>query len=484
MISLLQQLIQYSGEDYYPMHMPGHKRNKELMKTFDPYAIDITEIDGFDNLHHAQGIILDLSKRIEAMYHSEQSYLLVNGSTVGLLAGISACVNKGDRILMARNCHKSVYNAVVLNELNPIYVYPQMNSTYGITGGIVPEEIEELLITHTDIRLVVITSPTYEGIISDVGRISEICHSHGALLLVDEAHGAHLGFHSEFYKTSIMEGADLVIHSIHKTLPAFTQSAIMHVKGNDELKQRVATYLGIYETSSPSYVLLAGIDQCISLLESKGEELFCNYHKELVNFYRDMTCLKHLKVMQPLVEDAENQGKSAIKAIDMSKILISVKNTNITGKELASRLLEDYQIQLEMSSFEYALAMTSIADTKEGFCRLKRALIEIDASLCTSFHSKYAGFANRCINCRNEQSMSPAKAMHTKQEEIMLEQAEGRVAAAQIVIYPPGIPVVAAGEHISKQSIQLVMEALEANYEVLGVYKSEDDRTTIYAIRE
>lgn len=484
MNSLLQQLIRYSGEDYYPMHMPGHKRNKELMKTFDPYAIDITEIDGFDNLHHAQGIILDLSKRIEAMYHSEKSYLLVNGSTVGLLAGISACVNKGDRILMARNCHKSVYNAVILNELSPVYVYPQMSSTYGIAGGIVPEEIEELLITHTDIHLVVITSPTYEGIISDVGRISEICHSHGALLLVDEAHGSHLGFHSGFHKTSIMEGADIVIHSIHKTLPAFTQSAIIHVRGNEELKQRVALYLGIYETSSPSYVLLAGIDQCISLLESKGEELFCNYHEDLLNFYKDMTCLKHLKVMQPLVEDGENQGKSAIKAIDMSKILISVKNTDITGKELASKLLEDYQIQLEMSSFEYALAMTSIADTKEGFCRLKKALIEIDASLCTSSHSKYADFANRSINCRNEQSMSPARAMNTKQEEIMLEQAEGRIAAAQIVVYPPGIPVVAAGERISKQSIQLVMEALEANYEILGVYESEDDRTRIYAVRE
>lgn len=475
MSSLLEKLIEYSKEDYYPMHMPGHKRNTALLKEFDPYAIDITEIDGFDNLHHAEGVIKELLQRIERVYQSKRSYLLINGSTVGILAGIQACVNRGDTILMARNCHKAVYNAVILNELKPIYVYPQEDGIYGIHGGISPEKIEEMLITHPEIKLVVLTSPTYEGIVSDMDKIVAICHNYGAKVFVDEAHGAHLGFHPAFPKNSIQAGADVVIHSIHKTMPAFTQTAIMHVNQDIRLQQRVETYLGIYETSSPSYLLMAGVDQCISLLEEKSEELFWEYHRNLCEFYEEMQGLCHLQIMRGsdyIEEDIRNHG---IAAVDASKILISVKNTTITGKTLANILLEKYKIQLEMSTLEYALAMTSICDTKEGFHRLRDALFEIDSKLCSKIEERQdKEFCENHFEATIKQKLSPYEAISAKTEDIGFLTSEGRVAAKHIMVYPPGIPIVAAGEIIVMEAITLVMNAIKEGLEVLGLEQNSD----------
>lgn len=475
MSSLLEKLMEYSKEDYYPMHMPGHKRNTALLKEFHPYAIDITEIDGFDNLHHAEGIIKELLQRIERVYRSEKSYLLINGSTVGILAGIQACVNRGDTILMARNCHKAVYNAVILNELKPVYVYPQEDGIYGIHGGILPEKIEELLITHPEIKLVVLTSPTYEGIVSDMAKIVEICHNHKAKVLVDEAHGAHLGFHPAFPMNSIQAGADVVIHSIHKTMPAFTQTAIMHVNDDIRLQQRVETYLGIYETSSPSYLLMAGVDQCIGLLEEKSEELFEEYHRNLCEFYEDMQGLHHLQVMRGSDYKKEEIRNHGIAEVDASKILISVKNTTITGKTLANTLLEKYKIQLEMSTLDYALAMTSICDTKEGFWRLRNALYEIDSNLCSKLEEKQdRKSCGNAFEAAIKQKLSPYEAISAKTENIGFLSSEGRVTARHIMVYPPGIPIVAAGEMIAAEAIVFVMKAIKEGLEVLGLEQNPD----------
>ncbi|MBR3772468.1 MAG: aminotransferase class I/II-fold pyridoxal phosphate-dependent enzyme, partial [Clostridium sp.] len=188
---LYDKLVYYAEDDYYPFHMPGHKRNVELMNNFNPYSIDITEIDGFDNLHDPEDIILQSMKRTAKLYHSQNTLYLVNGSTSGILTGISACTRKGDKILMARNCHKSAYHAVFLNELNPVYLYPQINNKNGIQCGYSAKYIEDMLIKHEDVKLIVLVSPTYEGTVSDIREICEIAHERKILVLVDEAHGAH-----------------------------------------------------------------------------------------------------------------------------------------------------------------------------------------------------------------------------------------------------------------------------------------------------
>ncbi|HPP85843.1 MAG TPA: aminotransferase class V-fold PLP-dependent enzyme, partial [Bacillota bacterium] len=218
-MTLQDALFLYRDSGIYPFHMPGHKRNAFLLDFPFDCGLDITEIDGFDNLHDANGILAQGMKRAALLYGSERTFYLINGSTCGILAAVTACVRKGDKVLMARNCHKSVYNAVMLNELCPVYLVPPVGAE-GISGSIPPAEVEKALAENPDVRLVIVTSPTYEGVVSDIKAIAEIAHQRSVPLLVDEAHGAHFGFYEGFPESSVRLGADMVVHSLHKTLPA------------------------------------------------------------------------------------------------------------------------------------------------------------------------------------------------------------------------------------------------------------------------
>ena len=211
---LYEKLKEYAEADYYPFHMPGHKRRMGQMCS--PYQIDITEIDGFDNLHHAEGIIKECEEKAASLYGSEETHLLVNGSTGGILSAIAGCTRRGGKIAVARNCHKSVYHAVSINQLQAVCLYPEFLELWGINGGILPQDVEKLLKEEPDIQAVVITSPTYEGIVLDVQAIAKIVHSQNIPLIVDEAHGAHFYFYEKFPRGALQCGADVVINSIHK----------------------------------------------------------------------------------------------------------------------------------------------------------------------------------------------------------------------------------------------------------------------------
>ena len=212
---LYSQLKTYEKSDFYPFHMPGHKRNPNVTGADLPYGIDITEIEGFDDLHHADGILLEAEKRAARVYSAEETHYLVNGSTAGLLSAVMGCTARGGKILMARNCHKSVYNAVYMKELYPIYIYPEFDPETELNGEIRPEKVRLLLEENKDVQAVVITSPTYDGAVSDTKEIAGIAHERGIPLIVDEAHGAHFGFHPYFPDNSNSKGADVVIHSLH-----------------------------------------------------------------------------------------------------------------------------------------------------------------------------------------------------------------------------------------------------------------------------
>ena len=277
-----QKLTEYTQSNIYPFHMPGHKRRP--IDFPNPYTIDITEIDGFDNLHHAEDILHDAQQRAADLYGAKRSFYLVNGSTCGLLAAICAAAPKKSRILVARNSHKAVYHGIFLNEYDAVYLYPEV-AGIGIQGQITAEAVEEKFTLYPDIAAVVITSPTYDGVVSDIRSIAETVHRHGIPLIVDEAHGAHFGFGGGFPENAVKLGADVVIVSLHKTLPSFTQTALLHVC-SDRIKEKdIAKYLGIFETSSPSYLFMAGMEKCIRMVKDGGQELFGNYRKLLDDFY-------------------------------------------------------------------------------------------------------------------------------------------------------------------------------------------------------
>ena len=252
MKTIYERLEEYGNSDYYGFHMPGHKRNMDIPGHVAASRIDITEIDGFDDLHHAEGALKEAQERAASLYGSESSHFLVNGSTAGILSSIFGLTNKGDKILVARNCHKSVYHAIYMNELRPVYVWPGFDEETQLSTQISPEDVREALDREPQIRAVVVVSPTYDGVVSDVAGIAAAAHEKGVPLIVDEAHGAHFGFHPYFPENSNRKGADIVIHSVHKTLPALTQSALLHMNGSRASRERVEMYLHMLQSSSPS----------------------------------------------------------------------------------------------------------------------------------------------------------------------------------------------------------------------------------------
>ncbi len=469
METLYEKLLTYHTLDIYPMHMPGHKRNASLMGIAEGEQalslasvsqIDITEIDGFDNLGAPEGVIKDAMERAARIYQADETYFLVNGSTVGLLSGIMGATTKGDQVLVARNCHKAVYNALYLNELSPVYIYPKRNQELGFYEEVEPEQIEKQLKAHPEISLVVITSPTYEGVVSDIKTIAEIVHRYDALLLIDEAHGAHFGFHPHFPVSALSLGADIVIQSLHKTMPAFTQTALLHIKGNKAPRERIRNYLAMLQSSSPSYVLMAGLDHCIKLMEDKGKQLFVSYVEKLNDIGNRLTSLQHLSLYQ----GPNREG--AIK--DASKIVIGVRGVNYTAKELYHELLHKYKIQLEMVSKDYGIAMTSIGDTLEGFQRLCEALLEIDKRLQQD--------NNQLIELPRLYEVQPERAvlniydsLNSKMESIPLSEAVGRVSGAYVYQYPPGIPVLVPGEVITKEIVDVLALYDRQEFKLVGL---------------
>lgn len=454
---LYDKLISYVNKDYYPMHMPGHKRNEALLQMDNPYMLDITEIEGFDNLHQPEGILDLLSQRISRLYGAGKSFPLINGSTAGILAGICGATRRGDKVLIARNAHRSVYHAVMLMGLTPVYIYPQQSEDLPVNGGISSREIKELLISDSDIRLVIITSPSYEGVVSDICSIAKVVHSHGALLFVDEAHGAHFGFHEGFPQSAITQGADLVVQSLHKTLPSFTQTAVLH-SNIESLNDRIAWYLSIYQSSSPSYLLMAGIDRCISMLEDNGRELFLDYYNRLTGFYHSMKALKNLEAVT-----RELIGKAGVSDLDPSKITISVRNTDITGPMLMKTLRDAYHIEMEMAAPDYVLGMTGICDTQEGFSRLSEALLEIDSR---TKPVKDKTEPKRII--RPMQVKLPWEAAQLKTQRVKLEDSSQKISAALISLFPPGVPLIVPGERMEEEMIRYLMQAKQEGLTVSG----------------
>ena len=452
--NLQEKLEKYYNENYLPMHMPGHKRNIELLGEKLPYKIDITEIDGFDDLHHAEGLIKDIENKAKKIYESKRSFILVNGSTCGILAGIRSVVNFGDKVLVARNCHKSVYNAIEINGLEPIYMLPKIGKD-GIDRNIDSKQVEEKLKENKDIKLVILTSPTYEGVISNIKSIVDVAHKYNVPVLIDEAHGAHLRFMDNLCnKEALNSGADIVIQSLHKTLPALTGTALLHIQGDLVKEENIARELSIFETSSPSYILMSSIEECLDIIENKGKELFKEYQNNLKYFYSEAKNLKKLKILGNEIENKDYY--------DFGKIVIKTNETNITGKELTDILRNDYKIELEMSSINYALAMTSICDSRENFERLLDALKKIDESL-----EPKEEISNNYDIILPRKELSILEAIKNTNSEFKdYNELKGRISKEYIWVYPPGIPLITPGEVINDDIIRKIIEIEKAGIEV------------------
>lgn len=473
--TLLDRLRDYADSDRYPFHMPGHKRREELGITSfpNPFSVDITEIDGFDNLHHAEGILRESMERAAALYGADRTYYMVNGSTGGILSAICGLTSPGGTIIMARNSHKAAYHAVLLNQLEPVYVYPDYVPDFGIQGGISPEKIEAAFSGESgqagcpgEIQAVFVTSPTYEGMVSDIRAIAEIAHRHGAPLIVDEAHGAHFSFGGGFPLSALDCGADVVIQSLHKTLPSLTQTAVLHIKSSLVNPALVERYLQIFQTSSPSYVFLASIENCIRYMGQDGRERMRRFASALNTFMESGRSLKRLR----LIDDAVC-GNYHIKERDASKIVVCTGDVGLSGAGAASLLRARFHLEPEMACGNYVLLMTSLMDTAEGFDRLNEALRYMDGLKGARRAEKKMPLTWLAAPEKRERI---SDAWRRERRLVPLENALGTVSGGFITVYPPGVPMLVPGEVVTEEALELIRENLGLGLTVEGV--TEDGR--------
>ena len=484
---LINRLAAYARSDMYPFHMPGHKRRTGPEESFmnsctdsftNPFAVDITEIEGFDNLHHPEGILKDSMKWAADVYGADQTYYLINGSTGGILAAVCGSVPRGGRILVSRNCHKSVYHGICLNQLKTSYVYPQEIEGLGIQGGITAEDVDRMLNRYMDTQAVLIVCPTYDGIVSDIEAIARIVHRAGLPLIVDEAHGAHFRYDAMFPVSALDLGADVVIQSVHKTLPSLTQTALLHIKCNRPDgrgyadRERIDRYIHMVRSSSPSYVLMASIENSIYQMEQTDT---APYGKQLHRLRRRLGQMRHLRLA-----DTGLIGQAGIRDLDISKIVVSTRGTclypavdgltGFTGAHLDDILRREYHLEMEMCGADYVTAITTVMDSGEGLERLGDALTRIDTQLTDAGYKPDGRSGNQksVYSMRCDTAMSMGEAMEEKMASVGLEDSAGCISGEFVYIYPPGIPIVAPGEWISRPILEVILEYRDKGLPVQG----------------
>lgn len=472
---LYKKLKSYGQSDYYPFHMPGHKRNRASSADDFLFERDITEISGFDNLHHAEGILKEAQEYAAQIYGTKKCFFSVNGSTAALLAAVSASVNKGGKILVARNCHKAVYHALYLRELQPVYIYPHEDQRLGINGGISPERVERYLEENTDVQAFLLTSPTYDGVVSDIKTIAEVVHRHKIPLIVDEAHGAHLPYANHGANqeetclpySAVREGADIVIQSLHKTLPCLTQSAAFHICSDRVSVKKIERALHIFETSSPSYVLMAGMDLCVRYMQGEGKKKLQMLTDRLQLFYERSESWKQLWFLYPKIKSADMIG---IPIADYTKIVFGAKGYKNAGRKLHEILRDRYHLQPEMSAPDYVILMTMLTDTEEGFLRLEAALSEINDELeCGSLVWERTTSAYPSAFVPLELVMLPLEAAEAPVIQVPFFESVGKISAETVYVYPPGCPFLMPGEKISEELLEIVRYYRTSGMELYGM---------------
>lgn len=462
---ILKSLVEYKEEGAVPFHMPGHKRGDVYKKVDfnficnDLLALDTTEVPGIDNLHCPEGAVSEAQRLAAGAFGADYSFFLINGTTSGIYSMIMASANPGNKIIIPRNCHRSVYGAVILGRLVPVYIEPETDNELGIAMGVEPGTVESALDEHRDAKAVVITYPTYYGACSDLKKIAEIVHSRGMLLLVDEAHGSHFAFNKRLPMSALEAGADMTSQSIHKTLPSMTQSSILHVKSERVDIERLKVFLQLIQTTSPSHILLASLDAARAIMQEKGRELlddiidWSNWARNEINKIPGLYCLGPDRI-----------GKYGISDLDPTRITVNLGASGISGTKAEAILRKDFNIQMEMSDLYNIVAITSVGDSRDNYERLVRAL----KSIGNSGTGKEKAPTSRAFLKSTELSIMPWEAVYCEKEQIKTEESIGRICGEMIIPYPPGIPSLMPGEVITQEVYEYLRLCVEQGIKISG----------------
>lgn len=414
---------------------PSHNQRSPYLPNLEGfYNWDYSEIEGYDNLSDPTGAIFMAQGRASDAYSAKNTFFLTQGATLGIHAAMKSVIQEGDRVLVARNCHKSVYNGLVLTCARVDWLMPETNDYFGIYGEITPEEVENNLKLN-QYKALIITSPTYEGVNSDIDAISAICRQYGVFLIVDEAHGSLYNFSDKLPRTVIEQGADFAINSLHKNAGAPNQCALLHVSKQirDDFEWRqVQRAINLFNTSSPSYPLLASIEASINFLHSKeGKRAIDELIGNIENFKRDLR--------KEGWEFYDNENS------DPTRILI--KRPDVSGLELSQKLFGEFNIEDEMASDTAVLFLCGIGTTKAKLDRLKNAIKKV--KLTKQTEEKKPSFQPFPFV-----KILPFEAFYKDYAFVSKENAPLKISSQMVVPYPPGIGILYPGEVIQEWHLE------------------------------
>ena len=424
----------YLGTDPLPMHMPGGKRNPDFVSP--AFMRDITEIGGFDNLHSPTGLLKDLEDCAASIWKADNAFLSVNGSTALILAAIwsASILNPDAKILTAMNCHLAVWNAIELTGSTIVPLMPAFDAGLPFAGHISPSDIERTLARNPSIKTVVITSPTYEGVMSDTDEIFRITRKYDAVLITDCAHGSHLGLDEDFFGPDAK--GDLVIKSLHKTLSCPTQTAVMlRAKGCPIDESLIRRGIDIFETSSPSYILLGEVSKCLAKLNSKGAAILKPWEEAIEYAEQNLTGLRNFRLWRAPVRER-------------SKFVLTGM-----GEVLFEYLRGTFNIECEACFPSHLIAMTGIGDTPDSIKRFCDAVIATDNVIDGQYAE--SAFISRPYP-KIAMTLREASRSRLLCEQLTPDRCTGRVSGEFIYGFPPGIPLLMPGEIITEDTIKLL----------------------------
>ncbi|MDD5946110.1 MAG: aminotransferase class V-fold PLP-dependent enzyme [Clostridia bacterium] len=407
---------------------------------------DVTETPLTDDLHEAEGAIMEAQELAADLFGADRTFFLVNGTTCGNEAMIISSVSEGEKILVARNCHKSVLMGLIISGAVPVYIEPENSPEFFTFGSISPEKVEKAFEANPDIKAFIMTNPTYYGICSDMKSIADICHAHEAMLLVDEAHGAHLGFSDILPKSAIGLGADMSAQSTHKTLGSMTQTSMLHVKSSIADVTKVDSALRIVQSTSPSYILMASLDCARHDMAVNGDKIISNL----------IACSQYLREGLNSISGVHSPCGPSEGVFDTDPTRVVFSLDGMGGFELADMLLEKYRIATEMADSRNVIAVIGGGDSTADMDRLINAVREISTGCAKKHNSESFIFPPV-----PPMAMTPRQAYFAKTGAVPLENAVGMISAEMIAPYPPGIPVIYPGEIITQDIHSFLVEAVE-----------------------
>ncbi|MFS0656639.1 aminotransferase class I/II-fold pyridoxal phosphate-dependent enzyme [Bacillus sp. 179-C3.3 HS] len=462
---LYTALLRHAEKKPYSFHVPGHHNGDVFFDEARSYyapllQLDVTELEGLDDLHHPTGVIQEAEELLAHLYGADQSFFLVNGTTVGNLAMVMASCDAGDEIFIQRNCHKSVFHAVELAGATPIYLETKVDQKLHVPTHVTEETVKRAIAAHPSCRAIVLTYPNYYGHAADISNLVKVCHEAGILVLVDEAHGAHFVLGSGFPPSALSYGADVVVQSAHKTLPAMTMGSFLHLQGDRINAKRVKTYLTMLQSSSPSYPIMASLDVARAFVEEMKKENMDEMLRRLESLKEQFGRIPHIEVVE-----------SDMLSTDPLKCVIR-STRGLSGYEL-KRILESVDVHPELADEHQVLLVFGLGQMREvPFTAIEQALEQSDHLLAGKKQQQ-----EEAAPIQVDQQMQGVVA-------IPFEEAKGRISAESVIPYPPGIPLMIKGERIRMDQIETLRRLLKHDVHVQASREIKQGKLYVYIEEE